>query len=80
MRKLISALVIRSLESTIAKLVTGKFSKFNVVSVPEQAGLSMTWSETLKTSFLMTVPKLGACSLIFFCVAKGLQIMETVTV
>ena len=80
MRNLINAFVILSLENTITKLITLQILRFKVVSVPEQVGLSMTWSESPKTNFLMTVQKLGACSLIFFCAANGLQMMEPVTV
>ena len=32
--------------------------RFNLVSVAEQAGLSMTWSKKLKTDFFMWRPKL----------------------
>ena len=53
MRSLISAFVIRSIESTcaISKLATSEISIFKLVSVAEQAGLSLTWSETPKTNF-----------------------------
>ena len=53
---LISAFVIRFLESTciISKLATREISIFKLVSVAEQVGLSMTWSEIAKTGFLTT--------------------------
>ena len=37
-----------------------KFSMFWLVSVAEQAGLSLTWSKTLKSGFLVSQPKLSA--------------------
>ena len=52
LRSLISAFVIRLLESVVSKLATSKISLFKVVSVAEQAGLGMTWAETLKTGFV----------------------------
>ena len=51
-RSLISAFVIRLLESVISTLATNKFSSFKLVSVAEQTGLSLTLSETTKTGFL----------------------------
>ena len=36
----------------IDKLATCKISAFQLVSVTEQAGFSLTWSETPKTGFL----------------------------
>ena len=50
-RSLISAFVIRLLESIIFKRDASEISMFSVVSVAEQAGLGMTFSETLKTGF-----------------------------
>ena len=51
-RSLISAFVIRLLESIIPRLVTIQNSIFELVSVAEQAGLNTTLSKTLKTGFL----------------------------
>ena len=51
---LISAFVIRSMDSIIAKLHTCKLSLFYLVAVAVQDGLSMTWSETPKTGFQAT--------------------------
>ena len=48
-RRLISAFVIRLLESIISRLAMSKISIFQLVSVAEQAGLNNTFSETLKT-------------------------------
>ena len=55
-RSLISACVIRVLESTISKLATSEISFFRLVSVAEQAGLNLTLSETPKTDFVATRP------------------------
>ena len=53
--RLISAFVIRLLESIISKLDTSKISLFELVSVAEQAAFCMTWSETPKTGYLAHV-------------------------
>ena len=55
-RSLISAFVFRLLESIIFRLATSKLSIFYLVSVAEQAGLNLTFSETPKTGFLATRP------------------------
>ena len=55
-RSLISAFVIRLLESIISKLDTCEISIFYVVSVAEQADFGMTFSETPKPGFLATIP------------------------
>ena len=51
-RNLISTFVFSSLESMIAILATCKISRFWLVSVAEQASLSLTWSQTSKKGFL----------------------------
>ena len=51
-RSLISAFVIRDLESTIYKLATSEI----LVSLAEETGFSLTLSETPKTGFLATRP------------------------
>ena len=48
---LISAFVVRCLDSIIPLLVIAEISSLLLVSVAEQAGLSLTWSETPKTGF-----------------------------
>ena len=53
---LISTFVICVLESSIPRLATNKISFFYLVSVAEQAGLSLTLWETPKTGFLATRP------------------------
>ena len=56
-RSLISAFVIRFLESTILKLATSEISFFKLVSVADETGLSLALSETPNTGFLETRPK-----------------------
>ena len=51
---LISAFVIYCLDGIISLVSISKISSLLLVSVAEQAGLSLTWSETLKTGFLVT--------------------------
>ena len=54
--RLINAFVIHILESIIYGLATGQISSFKLVFVAEQAGLSLTSSETPKTGFLSSRP------------------------
>ena len=54
--RLISAFVIRFLESIIYGLATGQISSFKLVFVAEQTGLNLTSSETPKTGFLASMP------------------------
>ena len=51
---LISAFVVRCLDSIIPLLAIAEISRVQLVSVAEQASLSLTWSQTVKTGFLMT--------------------------
>ena len=53
---LISAFVIRVLESTISKLATSEISTFMLVSVSEETVLKLALSETPKTGFLAKRP------------------------
>ena len=53
-RSLISAFVVRCLDSIIPLLVKAEISRPELVSVVEQAGLSLTWSKSPKTGFLVT--------------------------
>ena len=57
LRSLISALVIRSLESIISKLATNKYLFLKLVSAAEKTALSLISSETPKTGYLTTGPK-----------------------
>ena len=66
-RILISAFIIRLLESIISKLATSKFSIFQLVSVAEVTGLSLAMAETLKTGFVATRPNYN-CILELSCV------------
>ena len=63
-RSLISAFVIHLLESIISTLATNKLSFFYLVSVAEQGGLSLAFSETPKTGFLATRPILFLTTLV----------------
>ena len=62
-RSLISAFVIRFLKSIICKLATGEMSIFELVSVAEETGLKLAFSETPKDEahyyngpYIMTKP------------------------
>ena len=55
-RSLISAFVFRLLESIISRLATSEFSNFQLVSIAEQAGLSLALSETPKIGFVARSP------------------------
>ena len=57
-RSLISAFVIRLMESIICKLATGDISIFQLVCVAEETGLKLALAETPKTGFLAARPKL----------------------
>ena len=57
LRSLISAFVVHFLESTICKLATGKISFFLLVSVTEETGLKLNFSEAPKTGFLKLRPR-----------------------
>ena len=49
LRSLISAFVICCLDSIIPLVSISEISRLLLVSVAEQAGLSLTWSQTLRT-------------------------------
>ena len=53
-RSLISAIVVSCLDSIIPLLAKAKISRPYLVPVAEQACLSLIWSKTPKTGFLMT--------------------------
>ena len=46
--------VVRWLDSIISLLAKAEISRPYLVSVAEQSGLSLTWSQTPKTGFLVT--------------------------
>ena len=53
-RSLINAFVIRCLDSIIPLVSISEISSLYLASVAAQAGLSLTFSQTSKTSFLVT--------------------------
>ena len=53
-RSLISVFVIRCLDSIIPLVSIYEISSLWLVSVAEQTGLNLTWSQTPKTGFLVT--------------------------
>ena len=53
-RILISAFVVRYMDSIIPPLAISKNSRLKLASEAEQPGLSLSWSETPKTCFLAT--------------------------
>ena len=55
-RSLISAFIIRFLESITSRLAAGVISIFYLVSVAKETGLKLPLLETLKTGFLATKP------------------------
>ena len=50
-RNLISAFVVRSLDSIISIVSTSEISRFWLVSVAEQSGLNLSWSQTPEDTF-----------------------------
>ena len=69
-RSLISAFVIRCLDSIISLVSISEISSLYLASVSEQAGLSLTWSKTPETGFHVT-------RLIFkFSIIKTITIMQ----
>ena len=53
-RSLISAFVVRCLDSVMSVISVSKISSRMLASVAEQASLSLIWSETPEDTFLMT--------------------------
>ena len=54
-RSLISAFVVRSLDSIISLVSISEISRLYLASVAEQAGLNLTLSETLEDTFCRVV-------------------------
>ena len=50
-RGLVSAFVVRCLDSMICILAISKVSRFSLASVAEQAGLNLTWSKIPEDTF-----------------------------
>ena len=76
-RSLISASVVRSLDSIIPFLAIAEISRLKLVSVAEQAGLSLTWSQTPKIGILVTgliiSMSVSPLSLVRICIANNLR-------
>ena len=53
-RSLISAFVVRCLDSIIPRVSIPEISSLYLAFVSVQAGLSLSWSQTPKTGFLVT--------------------------
>ena len=53
-RSLISTFVVGCLDSIIPLISISEISSLYLASVAEQAGLSLPWSQTRKTGFLVT--------------------------
>ena len=53
-RSLISAFIVRCLDSVIPLVSISEISSLYLASVAAQAGLSLTWSQTPRTGFLVT--------------------------
>ena len=53
-RSLISAFVVRCLDSIIPPVCISEISSLYLTTVAEQAGLSLSWSQTPETGFLVT--------------------------
>ena len=64
--RLISAYFIGCLDSIIPLVSIPRISKFQLVSVAEQAGFSLTWSQTPKTGFLVRDEAQKQMTRIFF--------------
>ena len=54
LRSLISSFVVHCLDSIIPLVSVPKISRLYLVSLAEQAGLSLNWSKITKTGFLVT--------------------------
>ena len=60
-RSLNGAFVVRCLDSITPILCKSKLPRLKLLSVAEQAGLSLTWSETPKIGFLVTRLTISIC-------------------
>ena len=66
-RSLISTFVIRCSDSMICMLAISKVSRFQLVSVAEQAGLNLTWSKISEDIFSCDVAHIHT----LVCLASG---------
>ena len=69
LRSLISAFVVRCLDSIILPVSISRISSVCLASVAGQARLSLTWSKTSKTGFLVTRLIYRVCLWPFLCTA-----------
>ena len=53
-RSLTSTFIVHSLDSIVPVVAMYEISRFQLASVAAEAGLSLTWSKTPKTHFLVT--------------------------
>ena len=56
-RSLISAFVVRCLDSTVSLVSISEISSLYIAYVAAQAGLCLTWSQSPNTDFLVMWPK-----------------------
>ena len=61
-RSLISAFIVRCLDSVMSLVSVTKISSLMLVSVAEQAGLSLTWSETPEDTFSHDEAQISSCN------------------
>ena len=76
-RSLISAFVVRCLDSVMSLVSVIKISSLMLASVDEQASVSMTWSETPEDTFSRDEAQIYSCLTIFIpanfvCVSQGI--------
>ena len=74
-RSLISTFVVHCLDRIIPILAKSKIPRLQLASVAEQAGLSLIWSQTPKTGFLVTrlISKISRPKLAFVAEQTGLS-------
>ena len=65
LRSLISAFIVRCLDSIISLVSISDISSLYLASVAEQGDLSLIWSETPKTGFLVTRLKLSFLAVVY---------------
>ena len=69
-RSLISAFIVHCLDSIILLVSISEISSLYLVSVTAQTGLSLPWSETLKTGFLATRLIFQYCSVLWLMLIR----------
>ena len=73
-RSLISTFVVRCLDSIISAVSISEISSLYLASMAAQAGLSFTWSKTLKTGFLLTRLKCTCICIMLLDSSEGLKV------